>query len=284
MSIFVELAKKIGQERAASGGDKQYPYNTQMVQKSALFNPAVTAQIEPKAQPSDQTPSVQPAVDTTNAIVSLADMMGPTPGEKAQREAQLRKGRAQMNAWAGLFDGLRHLGNLYATSKGAVNQKYTDNPYQQTDAVYQAERQRMDDLENYRRQYAMQLYNLNRQANDDKRKDELHKAQLEYYNTRDEAARSAAALNEQKQQIEALSKVRVIQQKDGSIWKFDPVIGDFEQLKESDPLYREYVRSQTNRNNRQPASSGKGGKGGGKKAIPNYSKSGNSTTNKGKAY
>ena len=280
MNKFLEFAQRVGQERAASGGGQQYPYNTQMVQKSALFNPAVTAQIEPKI------PETQPAVDTTNAIVSLADMMGPTPGEKAQREAQLRKGRAQMNAWAGLFDGLRHLGNLYATSKGAANQKYTDNPYQQTDAVYQAERQRMDDLENYRRQYAMQLYNLNRQANDDKRKDELHKAQLAYYGARSEkTAAEAEKTRAMDNYYKALEQKNTEQ---AAYWK-----ARADGYSEEEAYRIAKLQSETDKNNklgnaamiRATNSGGKGGgKGGGKPTIAGYTKSGDSTTNKGNGY
>ena len=41
-----------------------------------------------------------------------------------------------MLAWTGLFDGLRQLGNLYFTSKGATPQQYTDKPYQQIQQNY----------------------------------------------------------------------------------------------------------------------------------------------------
>lgn len=257
------------------------------------------------------TQPVQPQVDTSNAIGSLAELMGPTPAEREERERRMQEQKSKMMAWTGLFDGLRQLGNLYYTSKGASPQKYSDNLYGQVEQQYQQQRQMADAMDNYRRQYAQGMYSLRRQMEDDRRRNRLAEAQANYYDSRDEMAR-------QKAELEKLKAVRVIKQKDGSLMKFDPVSGAIEPLTDSDPLYVEYVQSQINKNNR--SGKGTGGrsnsgtttteitynedgkpvkrvvhKGGGsntstaqkgKKTIKGYKKSGSSTssTSKGKAY
>jgi hypothetical protein len=193
--------------------------------------------INPITQPQ------QPVVDTQNPIGSLATLLGPTPAEREAMERKALKNKSKMQAWAGLFDGLRQLGNLYAVSKGAKPQQFTDNPYQQLEANYQADRQRAYDLENYRRQYAQQLYNIQRQGADEMRRNALAQAQVKHYGNMDEVAR-------QKAEIDKLKAARVIKMKDGSLQKYDPITGTVDELREGDPLYEEYMRSQINRNNR----------------------------------
>lgn len=184
-----------------------------------------------------------PVIDTSNAIGSLAELLGPTPAEREAQELRRQQGKAKMQMWAGLFDGLRQLGNLYAATKGATPQRYTDNPYQQVEQMADAQRQREDALINYGRQYYASLYNMQRQLNDDKRRNLLAEAQANYYNTRDDMAR-------QKAELDKLKAVRVIKMQDGSLMKFDPISGAAEPLSEADPLYVEYKRSQINKNNR----------------------------------
>lgn len=201
------------------------------------------------------TPVEQPRIDTSNAIGSLAEMLGPTPAEREAQQNRLERGRQQMAMWTGLFDGLRQLGNLYYTAKGARPQQYSD-PYKTIDENYNREVKRLDDLAQYRRAYAKTLYDLQRQAGIDEQNRALNEAKIDWYKGRDDVARMKA-------ENDRLKAVRVIKQRDGSLWKFDPFTGNVEELKESDPLYGEYVRSQINRNNRVGTGSGSGSRGGG---------------------
>ena len=202
-----------------------------------------------------EEPKEQPKVDTSNAIGSLAQLLGPTPAEREAQQAKLERDRQQMAMWTGLFDGLRQLSNLYYTAKGARPQQYSD-PYKTIDENYNREVKRLDDLAQYRRAYAKTLYDLQRQAGIEERNRALNEAKIDWYKGRDDVARMKA-------ENDRLKAVRVIKQKDGSLWKFDPFTGNVEELKESDPLYGEYVRSQINRNNRVGTGSGSGGRGGG---------------------
>ena len=99
------------------------------------------------------------------------------------------RNKRRMIAWTGFFDGLRNFANLYSVSKGATPQRYTDNPYQTLEQGYQQERQRQNSLNDYRDKYATTLWNLQRQANDDARRNALSAAQAKWYDTRDEMAR-----------------------------------------------------------------------------------------------
>ncbi len=206
-------------------------------------------------QPAEQ-PQL-PQIDPDNAIGSLADMLGPTPAEREARERRAMENRAKMSAWAGLFDGLRQLGNLYYATKGATPQQLA-SPYQAIDNEVNQQRAIADANDNYRRQYAQSLYGLRRQINDDARRNLLTQAQANYYDTRDEVTRMKAENDRQKLELDKLKAVKVIKQKDGSLMKFDPVSGNVEPLTEADPLYQEYVRSQINRNNRANAGGGHG--------------------------
>lgn len=203
-------------------------------------------------QMTQQPPAELPQIDSKDAIGSLAGILGPTPEEKAAEEARLMKHKKKMHGWTALFNGLRHLGNLYYTAKGAAPQKYGD-PHRQIEQQYQDERKRLSDIQSQNQKYYANLWGLYRQMNDEQRRNTLAEAQAQYYGTRDEMAR-------QKAELDKLKAVRVIKQKDGSLMKFDPISGEAEPLTEADPLYQEYVRSQINRNNR----TGTGGSGGGR--------------------
>lgn len=130
----------------------------------------------------------QPQIDTSDPINSLASMLV-TPAEREAREQKMLQNKRRMIAWTGLFDGLRNLGNLYAVSKGASPMKFTDNPYQQIESDYKQARKDQDALYQNRDRYATQLYNIYRQGQQDKIREESHKAQMDWYNTRDEMAR-----------------------------------------------------------------------------------------------
>ena len=148
--------------------------------------------IAPSGETKGAYKTAMPQVDSANAMASLAELMGPTPVEREAAERRMQKNKNQMAAWAGLFDGLRQLGNLYYASKGATPQRYTDNPMGQVEQNYQQQRQLYNDMANYRRQYAQGLYSLRRQLADDERRNKLADAQVHYYGTRDEMARLKA--------------------------------------------------------------------------------------------
>ncbi len=163
-----------------------------------------------------------------------------------------------MHGWTALFNGLRHLSNLYYATKGAPGQKYSD-PHQLIEQQYQDERRRLAEIHAADQKYYANLWGLYRQMNDEQRRNTLAEAQAQYYGTRDEVAR-------QKAELDKLKAVRVIKQKDGSLMKFDPVSGELEPLSEADPLYVEYMRSQINKNNR----TGTGRSGGGSSQTYGY--------------
>lgn len=189
-----------------------------------------------------------PKIDSENVIGSLSGILGPSPEERAAEEQKLQEHRQKMHGWTALFNGMRHLANLYYATKGAPGQKYND-PHQLIEQQYQEERRRLADLHDRNQKYYANLWGLYRQMNDEQRRNTLAEAQAQYYGTRDEVAR-------QKAELDKLKAVRVIKQKDGSLLKFDPVSGEIEPLSEADPLYIEYMRSQINKNNRTGTGTG----------------------------
>lgn len=149
-----------------------------------------------------QSPVTTPKVDTTHTMSSLASMLGPTP---AEREAQIRRaqeGKAKMAAWTGLFDGLRHLGNLYYTTKGAPAQQF-DNPYSLIDKNYEDSLRRGEQLAEYQRNYNTILYNLQRQAKQDELAERQADAQITHMRNMDEAARNKTMRENEK--VEAIT-------------------------------------------------------------------------------
>lgn len=141
--------------------------------------------------PQDQQQQSYPVVDSSNAIGSLADLLGPTPAEREAQERRMLENKNKMQTWIGLFDGLRQLGNLYFTAKGASPQNLTSTA-PVIEQQYQQQRNLYNDLINYRRQYNTSLYNLQRQTDADKRAAEKHKAEMGWYDTRSEVARAKA--------------------------------------------------------------------------------------------
>lgn len=177
-----------------------------------LFQPGVATQ---KGQPGGQTPgTVQPQVDTSNAIGSLAGLMGPTPAEREARERRAQEQKSKMMAWTGLFDGLRQLGNLYYTTKGAAPQKSAYNPYAHVEQEYQQQRQIADAVDNYRRQYAQGMYSLRRQMEQDKRTGEEHQAKLDWYRNRDEQNAEKVAIQRFRAEVDAAYKGATLEQKE----------------------------------------------------------------------
>lgn len=191
----------------------------------------------------------QPQIDTSNAIGSLAEALGPTPAEREARQQRMERNRQQMQMWGGLFNGLRQLGNLYYTARGARPQRMEDPSgfiNQEADR-----RQRLqDDMDNYRQRYAMQLYNLQRQQVDEARRAKLADAQASWYDTRGEMARL-------KGENDRLKAEKYVQLQDGRIAKLNAETGKIEALL---PLQEDEIRSRTNKNNRMGYGSG-GGRG-----------------------
>lgn len=196
----------------------------------------------------------QPQVDTSNALGSLAEILGPSPAEREAQERRMQQNQSKMQAWTGLFDGLRQLANLYYTTKGASPMTFNDNPYQQVEKRFQQEQQRVDNYYRNRQAYAQQLWNLQRQVDQDKMRQEAHQAQMKWYDTRDEIAQKNAELNR-------LKAARVIKNKDGSLSKFDPVTGTLEQLSEADHLYAAYMEANTEYKKAQTAKANRTGGG-----------------------
>lgn len=184
LSVYDMLRRgnvQVPQPGSAPASSTATQQNAQQPADNAIQQTAVSSQ-----QPQQQ--AQQPQVDTSDPINSLANMLV-TPAEREAQEQRMLKNKRRMIAWTGLFDGLRNLANLWAVSKGASPMKFTDNPYQQIEHDYQAERQRQDALYKNQDAYAKQLWTLQRQANEDARKKALSAAQARYYDTRDEMAR-----------------------------------------------------------------------------------------------
>lgn len=208
----------------------------------AQQQPADNAMQQPQQQAQPQQYQ-QPQIDTNDPINSLASQLV-TPEEREAQEQKMLKNKRRMIAWTGLFDGLRNLANLYAVSRGAAPMKFTDNPHQQLDQSYQEEKQRQEGIYQNRDKYAKSLYDFYRQGQQDKIKEESHKAQMEWYKDRSEIAQKNAELNR-------LKSVRVIKNKDGSLMKFDPINGTIEPLSEADPLYVEYMQGRIAQQNKK---------------------------------
>ena len=151
--------------------------------------------LQQREQPSG-TVAEQPKIDKDNVLGSLSGMLGPTPAERAAEEERLQKHRRQMHGWTALFNGLRHLGNLYYATKGAPGQKFGE-PHQQIEQQYQDERKRLADIHAADRSYYTNLYNIRRQMDDDERRNKLSDAQLRHYQTQDEMAREKARQQEE---------------------------------------------------------------------------------------
>lgn len=187
-------------------------YIRQLAQKGNIQNPplAIPQQSQVGQQPQQQE---IPQVDTSNAIQSIAQLMGPTPAEREAQERKLLENKRKMIAWTGLFDGLRHLGNLYYASQGATPQQYTDKPYQQIEQNYQQERNLQEYLNRYSQAYAKQLFDLQRQGEQDKMRKEAHEAQMKYYENRDEQNARKMDLAEFKAKTDADYKKATLDQK-----------------------------------------------------------------------
>ena len=217
LPLVATQSQQTGQDRQAT----LMPVQGTLRDRSVLFNPERFWGVPAGGGDTVATDGTG-GVDTSNAIGSLAEILGPTPAEREARERRALEHKGKMSAWSGLFDGLRQLGNLYFTAHGATPQVYGD-VYGQIDRQYEAARQRQDMSENYRRQYALQKQQLERQAEQDRMAHEKHQAEMDYYRQRDQLnaekvaiqrfnAEANAAYREAKLDLEK-KKVLEIQQK-----------------------------------------------------------------------
>ena len=138
-------------------------------------------------QPQQQEQLTLPA--DGNYIGWMKDILGPTPAEREAQERRLAENKAKMSGWLGLFQGLGALGDLYYSTKGVAPSKTDYSAQAALNQNYADEKQRLDNLYKNRQAYATMLYNLQRQAGDQDRKNKLADAQIKWYDTRDEMAR-----------------------------------------------------------------------------------------------
>lgn len=200
----------------------------------------------------------QPQIDTNDPINSLAGMLE-TPAEREAKEQKMLKNKRRMIAWTGLFDGLRQLGNLYFTTKGATPQQFTDKPYQQIEADYQAELKRQDNLAKNRENYAKQLWNLKRQGVEDARKKALADAQVKWYDTRNEIARLKGENDRLRAENDRRKAEKDLELKEA---RRKQVELKTKQMEELHPLQKEKLKAtikNTLHNANRPYSSGSGG-------------------------
>ena len=226
----------------------------------------VVAPVAPSTTTAAPQPQAVPQVDTSNAIGSLADILGPTPAEREARERRMQENKAKMQMWAGLFDGLRQLGNLYYVAKGATPQNLA-SPVPMVEQQFQQQRALQDSNDAYRRQYNTSLYNLRRQISDDARRDMLAKAQADYYGTRDEVARIKA-------ENDKLKAEKYVQLQDGRIAKINAETGQIIGLL---PLKQREIESRIQKNQQmgnaamtRANKSGGGGSRGGSRSNGTY--------------
>ena len=213
-------------------------------------------------QPAEAVQPQQPQIDTSDPINSLAGMLV-TPAEREAQQQRMLRNKRRMIAWTGLFDGLRNLGNLYAVSKGAAPQKYTDNPYQTIEQSYQQEQKRQDALFKYRDNYAKQLWSLQRQASDDARRNALSAAQARYYDTRDEMARLKGEND----------RLKAEKQNEVSDARKEQIELKTKQMREMHPLQMQNVMARTKsalHNANRPYGSGRGSRSGGSSSSDPY--------------
>ena len=214
--------------------------------------PSGAAAVQP---PVDQPQQQEiPQVDTTNALNSIANLIGPSPAEREAQQQKLLKQKRTMLAWTGLFDGLRQLANLYSVSRGANNMQFTDNPYQTVEKGYQAELKRQDANQSYANAYAKQMVDYKRQAQQDKMSQERHKAQMDWYDTREEMARMKAEND----------KLKAEQQKSINDARLKQIQTKTKQMEDLYPLQRkrlEAMIANTFHNANRPYSGGRSGKG-----------------------
>lgn len=139
-------------------------------------------------QPQQPVQPITPPADG-NYIGWMNEMLGPTPAEREAQERKIAENKAKMSGWLGLFQGLGALGDLYYSTKGVKPSKPDYSAQATLEKNAANDKQRLDNLYKNRQAYANMLFNLQKQAGDNARKDKLADAQIKWYDTRDEMAR-----------------------------------------------------------------------------------------------
>ena len=132
--------------------------------------------------------------------------------------------------------------------------KFTDNPYQNIEKGYQAELTRQDANQRYANAYAKHMVDYKRQALQDKMSQERHKAQMDWYDTREEMARMKAEND----------KLKAEQQKSINDARLKQIQTKTKQMEDLYPLQRkklEAMIANTFHNANRPYSGGRSGKG-----------------------
>lgn len=264
-------------------------YINKRVNHPDQFN-AVTPQ--PKSELPDhfvQAPQ-NTEIDTTDALGSLVGMLVP-PHEREAQERRLLEHRNKMQMWFGLFDGLRQLGNLYATAKGASPQNLTSTA-PVIDQQYEQQRQFINGLGNYRNSYAQQLYNLHRQNEADKRAKESHDADMSWKKTHEELAREESRRKDEYNEAR-IEQAKAIAENNFERAKYWELKAEGVPDETAARIAKDYAAAEKNRQQGNAAVIRANNAGGSnktnknKKSIPGYQTSGNggsSTGSRGNLY
>ena len=170
-----------------------------------------TPTILQRSEPSGTVADL-PKIDSNNVLGSLTGLLGPSPEERAAEEKRLQEHRRKMHGWTALFNGLRHLGNLYYATKGAPGQKLSD-PYQQIEQQYQDERRRLADIHAADRNYYGTLYNIRRQMEADQMAKENHQSTLEWRKAQEEERQRQFEDRQRQQQQQLEEKQRQFEER-----------------------------------------------------------------------
>ena len=160
-------------------------------------NPGVMRPEVSSNLPQSQVSGVRevPKYDGGDVYQYMSRLLGPSPEERQAEEDAALAHKRKMQGWAGFFNGLRHLGNLYFTTRGAPSQQYRTDPTLAVEQNYQAERERLARNREERRQYYSDIWNQERQARRDAL-DDRRQARLEE-DTRIRAEKQQAYANAQ---------------------------------------------------------------------------------------
>ena len=199
MGILLDYLK----EKSANDEASQHVLPRALLRRSGLMGPEVGRKpgvMQPEASsnlPQSQESGVRevPKYDGGDVYQYMNRLLGPSPEERQAEEEAALAHKRKMQGWAGLFNGLRHLGNLYYTTRGAPSQQYRTDPTFAIEQNYQAERERLARNREERRRYYSDIWNQERQARRDAL-DDRRQARLEE-ETRIRAEKQQAYANAQ---------------------------------------------------------------------------------------
>lgn len=146
--------------------------------------------VQKEASEVEKAPEVEEddymqAREDTKPVTDLKSLAAAMNPEYEEREA---KRKQKMQAWAGFFDGLRHLSNLYYTSKGAAPQQYTSS-VDAVGRVYDDERKRRLAQQEMERQMRKEAFDRNFKLQGMENTENYRKNQLNIAKGKAEAAK-----------------------------------------------------------------------------------------------